>query len=93
MDGVTGLDLKEIDALSVIIITILSSLIYYVFSRDRALDKELGALEKGLEETLEKMQIFKDQTEQQRGSNKVWKQSLEDNLLKLGSQNKTEATI
>lgn len=53
---------------------------------------------KGLEETLEKMlkqkmQNFIDQTEQQRGSNKIWKQSLKDNLLKLASQNKVEVTI
>jgi hypothetical protein len=30
LNGVTGIDVKEIDTLSVIIITILSSLIYYV---------------------------------------------------------------
>jgi hypothetical protein len=34
----------------------------------------------------QKMQKFTDETEQQRGSNKVWKQSLEDNLLKLVNQ-------
>lgn len=39
------------------------------------------------------MQNFIDQTEQQRGSNKIWKQSLKDNLLKLASQNKVEVTI
>ena len=36
---------------------------------------------------------FIDQIEQQRDSNKIWKQSLEDNLLKLVSQNKIDTTI
>lgn len=45
--------LKEIDTLSVIIITMLSTLAYYAFSKDRALYKKLLALEKGLEDFIE----------------------------------------
>jgi hypothetical protein len=40
-----------------------------------------------------KIQNFIDQTKQQRGSNKNWKQSLEDNLLKLPNQNMIDATV
>lgn len=47
-------------------------------------------MEKMLEQ---KIQQFTDQTEQQRDSNKIWEQSLGDNLLKLVYQNKVDATI
>ena len=58
--------------LSVIIITMFTILDYHVFSKDRALDKKLSALEKRLQVTLElKVQDFIGQS----------KQSLEDNLL------------
>jgi hypothetical protein len=51
-------------------------------------------LETGLEKMLDqKVKNFIDQIEQQRDSNKIWKQSLEDNLLKLISQNKVDATV
>lgn len=51
------MDLKETDTLPVIIITMLSILVYYAFSKDRALDKKLLALEKGLEQKCRKMKI------------------------------------
>ena len=38
-------------------------------------------------------QQFIDQTEQQGNRDKIWKQSLEDNLLKLAKQNKAVAAI
>ena len=38
-------------------------------------------------------QQFTDQTEQQRDRDKIWKQSLEDNLLKPINQNKADAAI
>jgi hypothetical protein len=40
-----------------------------------------------------KFQNFIDQTKQQRDSNKIWKQNLEDNLIKLPNQNMVDATI
>ena len=40
LNGLTGLDLEEIDTLSFIGIAIFILLIYYVFSKDRALDKK-----------------------------------------------------
>ena len=65
-------------------ITIYILLIYYVFSKDRALDKKLFALEKRLQVTLElKVQDFIGQS----------KQSLEDNLLNLANQTKADAAI
>ena len=39
------------------------------------------------------IQQFTDQTEQQEDRDKIWKQSLEDNLLKLANQNKADAAI
>jgi hypothetical protein len=41
----------------------------------------------------QKIQKVIDKTEQQRDRDKIWKQSLEDNLLNLVSQNKVDATI
>ena len=40
-----------------------------------------------------RIQPFTDQTEQQGDREKIWKQFLEDNLLKLVNQNKVHATI
>ena len=72
MNDLTWTNLKEIAILSFTGITIYILLIYYVFSKDRALDKKLSALEKRLQVTLElKVQDFIGQS----------KQSLEDNLL------------
>jgi hypothetical protein len=48
LNGLTGMDLKEIDSLSFISIAIFILLIFYVFSKDRALDKKFLALEKRL---------------------------------------------
>ena len=53
LNGLTGMDLKEIDTLSFISIAIFILLIFYVFSKDRALDKKFLALEKRLQVTLE----------------------------------------
>lgn len=36
---------------------------------------------------------FTDWTEQQGDRDKIWKQNLEDNLLKLANQSKADATI
>jgi hypothetical protein len=41
----------------------------------------------------QRMQQLTDQTEQQGDRDKIWKQSLEDNLLKLANQNKADAAI
>ena len=72
MNDLTWTNLKEIANLSFTGISIYILLIYYVFSKDRALDKKLFALEKRLQVTLElKVQDFIGQS----------KQSLEDNLL------------
>lgn len=71
------MDLKEIDTLSFNTTAIFILLICYVFSKDRALDKTLCALEKGLEQPLEK---FIDETEQQRDKLKTWQHSLEETL-------------
>ena len=54
----------------------------------------MKAGDKKLEETLEKrIQQLTDQNEWQGDRDKIWKQSLEDNLLKLANQNKTDAAI
>jgi hypothetical protein len=37
------------------------------------------------------IQQFTDQTEQQEDRDKIWKQILEDNLLKLANQNKADS--
>ena len=56
-------------------------LIYYVFSKDRALDKKLFALEKRLQVTLElKVQDFIGQNKQQKEENEGWRQKLEEIL-------------
>ena len=47
-------------------------------------------LEKMLQQYI---QNFIYQTEQQRDSNKIWKQNLEGDLLKLVNQNQVDATI
>ena len=61
------MNLKEIDTLPVIIVAMLSVLAYYIFSKDKALEKKLQALEKELEDfTGERMQKFIDETEKQR---------------------------
>ena len=84
MNDLTVMNLKEIAILSFIGIAIYILLIYYVFSKDRALDKKLSALEKRLQVTLElKVQDFIGQS----------KQSLEDNLLNLANQTKADAAI
>lgn len=41
----------------------------------------------------QKMQKFTNQTEPQRDSDKIWKQSLEDNLLTLVNKNMVDAAI
>ena len=41
----------------------------------------------------QRMQQLTDQTEQQGDRDKIWKQSLEDNLLKPINQNKADAAI
>ena len=41
----------------------------------------------------QRMQQLTDQTEQQGDRDKIWKQSLEDNLLKLVNKNKVDAII
>ena len=56
LNGFMGIDLKEIDTSSFTGIAIFILLIYYVFSKDRALDKKekkFLALEKRLQVTLE----------------------------------------
>ena len=84
LNGLTGMDLKAIDTLSFISIAIFILLIYYVFSKDRDLDKKFFDLEKRLQVTLElKVQDFIGQS----------KQSLEDNLLNLANQTKADAAI
>ena len=84
MNDLTWTNLKEIANLSFTGISIYILLIYYVFSKDRALDKKLFALEKRLQVTLElKVQDFIGQG----------KQSLEDNLLNLANQTKADAAI
>ena len=84
MNDLTWTNLKEIANLSFTGISIYILLIYYVFSKDRALDKKLFALEKRLQVTLElKVQDFIGQS----------KQSLEDNLLNLANQTKADAAI
>ena len=84
MNDLTWTNLKEIAILSFTGITIYILLIYYVFSKDRALDKKFFALEKRLQVTLElKVQDFIGQS----------KQSLEDNLLNLANQTKADAAI
>jgi hypothetical protein len=84
LNDLTWTNLKEIAILSFTGITIYILLIYYVFSKDRALDKKLSALEKRLQVTLElKVQDFIGQS----------KQSLEDNLLNLANQTKADAAI
>ena len=76
LNGLTGMDLKEIDTLPFIGIAIFILLIYYIFSKDRALDKKFFALEKRLQVTPElKVQDFIGES----------KQSLEDNLLNLAN--------
>jgi hypothetical protein len=40
LNGLTGMELKEIDILSFTGTAIFILLIYYIFSKDRALDKE-----------------------------------------------------
>jgi hypothetical protein len=84
LNDLTWTNLKEIANLSFTGISIYILLIYYVFSKDRALDKKLFALEKRLQVTLElKVQDFIGQS----------KQSLEDNLLNLANQTKADAAI
>ena len=53
MNDLTVMNLKEIAILSFIGIAIYILLIYYVFPKDRALDKKFFALEKRLQVTLE----------------------------------------
>ena len=84
MNDLTWTNLKEIANLSFTGIAIYILLIYYVFSKDRALDKKFFALEKRLQVTPElKVQDFIGQG----------KQSLEDNLLNLANQTKADAAI
>ena len=84
MNDLTWTNLKEIANLSFTGISIYILLIYYVFSKDRALDKKFFDLEKRLQVTPEpKVQDFIGQS----------KQSLEDNLLNLGNQTKADAAI
>ena len=84
LNGLTGMDLKEIDSLSFISIAIFILLIFYVFSKDRALDKKFLALEKRLQVTIElrikdfiglelKFQDFISQNKQQKEKNKGWR--------------------
>ena len=84
MNDLTWTNLKEIGILSYTGIAIYILLIYYVFSKDRALDKKFFDLEKRLQVTPEpKVQDFIGQS----------KQSLEDNLLNLANQTKADAAI
>ena len=81
LNGLTGMELKEIDILSFTGTAIFILLIYYVFSKDRALDKKFLALEKRLQVTLElKAQDFIAQNKQQKVDNKCWRQKLEEML-------------
>jgi glycine cleavage system aminomethyltransferase T len=74
------MDLREIDSLPVII-TMLSILVYYVFSKDRTVYKKLWVLEKGLEEMLKlKVQDFIGHDKWQREENEGGKQELEKAL-------------
>lgn len=41
----------------------------------------------------QKIQQLKDQTEKQREDNEVWRQDLENNLLKLINQNKMDSRV
>lgn len=81
MNGLTGMDLKEIDTLSFTSMAIFILLIYYVFSKDRDLDKKFLALEKRLQVTLElKTQDFIAQNKQQNEETEGWRQKLEEML-------------
>jgi hypothetical protein len=53
LNDLTWTNLKEIALVSFTSIAIYILLIYYVFSKDRALDKKFFALEKRLQVTLE----------------------------------------
>ena len=91
--GLTGVDLEEIDTLLFTGITIFILLIYYVFSKDRALDKKFLALEKrlqvtlktwqhSLEETLLELKVWNSigQNKQQKEEKEGWRQKLEEML-------------
>ena len=85
LDALTGMDFKEIDTLSFTIVVIIILLIYYVLSKDRALDKkkEFLALKKKLHVTLElKDQYFIGQNKQQKEEDEGWRQKLEGTLDK-----------
>ena len=81
LNGLTGMDLKEINTLSFISMAIFILLIYYVFSKDRVLDKKFLALEKRLQVALElKVQDFIGQNKQQKEETEGWRQELEEML-------------
>ena len=86
MNDLTWTNLKEIVLLSFTSITIYILLIYYVFSKDRALDKKFLALEKRLQVPLElDVQDFIRHHKQQKEENKGWRQELEEMLEKKDS--------
>ena len=70
MNDLTWTNLKEIGILSYTVIAIYILLIYYVFSKDRALDKKFLALEKRLQVTLKlKVKDFIGQDKQEKEEN------------------------
>lgn len=80
-NGLMGINFEEMDTLSFATITIFILLIYYVFSKYRALDKKFLALEKRLQVTLElKTQDFIAQNKQQNEETEGWRQKLEEML-------------
>ena len=81
MNDLTWTNLKEIANLSFTGISIYILLIYYVFSKDRVLDKKFLALEKRLQVALElKVQDFIGQNKQQKEETEAWRQKLEEML-------------
>lgn len=83
LNGLTIVNFEEIDTLSFTGIAIFILLIYYIFSKDRALNSKFLALEKKLQVMLEqKFLEFIDDSEQQRDKLKSWQQELEETLEK-----------
>lgn len=83
LNGLTIVNFEEIDTLSFTGIAIFILLIYYIFSKNRALNSKFLALEKKLQVMLEqKFLEFIDDSEQQRDKLKSWQQELEETLEK-----------
>lgn len=86
LNGLTVVNFEEIDTLSFTGIAIFILLIYYIFSKDRALNSKFLALEKKLQVLLEqKFLKFIDDSEQQRDKRMSWQQELEETLQKKNS--------